>query len=203
MIGRLRDTLRDDLWRLELALRSDDFDLDRIKPLLNAALADHLDDALIWDRVYDAINESTPPPRPIASSVQQTPWLRHTGSFVNSSEHRRYVDNVLRDELGPMYVDLQDFHKTYFGNVPNLETASKTFFEDCSEGSNPLFGDGWRGWPEEAKLASFATGWYLGRQARSRTPNPWVRSRNIWGLTYYRKKTNQVRWENGYRPGTI
>jgi hypothetical protein len=146
-----RGTLRDDLLRLELSLRSDDFDLDRIKPLLNAALADHLDDALIWDRVYDAVTESTPPPRPIASSLQQTPWLRNTGSFANSSEHRRYVDNVLKEELGPMYVDLRGFHKTYFGSVPNLETVSKKFFEDCLEGSDPLFDNGWRSWPQEAK----------------------------------------------------
>ncbi|KAK4103865.1 hypothetical protein N658DRAFT_564856 [Parathielavia hyrcaniae] len=148
---RLRGTLRDDLLRLELSLRSDDFDLDRIKPLLSAALADHLDDALIWDRVYDAVAESTPPPRPIASSFRQTPWLRNTGSFANSSEHRRYVDNALKEELGPMYVDLRDFHKTYFGHVPNLETASKMFFKDCLESSSPLFDNGWRGWPEEAK----------------------------------------------------
>jgi len=35
--------------------------------------------------------------------------------------------------------------------VPNLETASKTFFENCLEGSNPLFSKGWRDWPTEAK----------------------------------------------------
>jgi len=137
--------------RLELSLRSNDFDLDRIKPLLTAALADHLDDVLIWDRVYDAITESTPPPRPVASSLQQTPWLRNTGSFANSSEYRIQVDNVLKEELGPMYVDLRDFHKTYFGSVPNLEAASKRFFEDCLEGSNPFFNNGWTRWPEGAK----------------------------------------------------
>lgn len=146
-----RGTLRDDLLRLELSLRSDDFDLDRIKPLLSAALADDRDDTFIWKRVYDAVTESTPPPRPIASSIQQTPWLRNTSSFANSSEHRKYVDNVLKEELGPLYVGLPDFHKTYFGGVPNLETASRTFFEDCCEGSDPLFRNGWRGWPKEAK----------------------------------------------------
>ncbi|KAB5513466.1 hypothetical protein GE09DRAFT_1013846 [Coniochaeta sp. 2T2.1] len=140
-----------DLSRLNSAVNSDDFDLDRIKPLLRAALADHRDDALIWNRVYDAVTESTPPPRPIASSIQQTPWLRNTSSFANSSEHRKYVDNVLKEELGPMYVGLRDFHKTYFGDVPNLDTASKTFFEDCLKGSDPLFRNGWRGWPTEAK----------------------------------------------------
>ncbi len=146
-----RGTLRDDLLRLELSLRSDDFDLSRIKPLLKTALADYLDDALIWELVYDAVTESTPPPRPIASSLQQTPWLRNTGSFANSSEHRKYVDNVLREELGPMYVGLQDFHEAYFGSVPHLATASKTCFDDCLGGSSPLFDGGWRGWPEGAK----------------------------------------------------
>jgi hypothetical protein len=142
-----RGTLRSDRLRLELSLESDDFDLDRIKPLLKAALVDNLDDTLIWGRVYDAVIESTPPPRPIASSLQQTPWLRNTSGFANSSEHREYVDNVLKEELGPIYVGLQDF-KTYFGDVPNLETASETFFkQNCLGGSNPLFCNGWRGWP--------------------------------------------------------
>jgi hypothetical protein len=61
------------------------------------------------------------------------------------------VDNVLREELGPIYIDLWDFYKTYFSDVPNLETILKTFFKDCLEGSNPLFSEGWIGWPEEAK----------------------------------------------------
>jgi hypothetical protein len=146
-----RGTLRSDLLRLELSLDSDDFDLDRIKPLLIAALADHPDDSLIWDRVYDAVTESTPSPRPIASSLQQTPWLRNTGSFANSSEHRKYVDSILKEELGPMYVGLPDFHKTYFGDVLNLETVSDTFFNDCLKRNDPLFNNGWKGWPEEAK----------------------------------------------------
>ncbi len=172
-----------DLSRLNSAVNSDDFDLDRIKPLLTAALADDSDDALIWDRVYDAVTESTPPPRPIASSLQQTPWLRNTSSFANSSEHREYVDNVLKEELGPMYVGLPDFHKTYFGDVPNLETASKTFFKGCLEGNSPLFSNGWRDWPEEAKqndvlswfvdftekLATFAES-YSSAPARERRP---------------------------------
>ncbi|KAB5514926.1 hypothetical protein GE09DRAFT_1161615, partial [Coniochaeta sp. 2T2.1] len=50
-----------------------------------------------------------------------------------------------------MYVGLRDFHETYFGDVPNLETASKTFFEDCLKGSDRVFRDGSRGWSKEAK----------------------------------------------------
>ncbi|KAL2171516.1 hypothetical protein VTG60DRAFT_2684 [Thermothelomyces hinnuleus] len=141
-----------DLLRLNDAIDSDDFDPERVKPLLNAALADEIDDAFIWDRVYDAVTESTPPPGLVVSSILQTPWQRNTGSSVNSSEQRRYVDSVLKEELGPLYVGLKDFYKSYFGDVPNLEAASETFFEDCLNGSAPpFFSNGWRGWPKEAK----------------------------------------------------
>jgi len=115
------------------AVSSDSFDFDRIKPLLNAALADDLDDALIWEQVYNAITESTPPPRPIASSLQQTPWLCNTSSFADSSEHHKYVDVVLKEELGPMYVGLRNVHETYFEDVPGLETASEAVFKKCME----------------------------------------------------------------------
>lgn len=186
--------LYSDVSRLSSAVDSDGFDFNRIKPLLQAALADHLDDAFIWDQVYKAVKETipvketTPPPRPIASSIQQTPSLRNTSSFADTSEHRKYMDHVLKDELGPMYVGLRDFHKTYFGDVRNLQTASETFFSHCLEGSNPLFHDGWSGWPKEAKqeevlswftdfterLATFAEGYDNApvRKRRSLAKNP-------------------------------
>ncbi|KAM7182558.1 hypothetical protein V8F33_014221 [Rhypophila sp. PSN 637] len=148
-----RNTLRDDLLRLISAITSNDFDLDldHIKPLLTAALADHPDDAIIWALVYNAVTELVHDAvtESVASSFQQTPWLRHTSSFANSSEHREYVDNVLRQEFGPMYIGLRGFYKTYFGHVPGLEAASGAFFEDCLGGSHPFFDNGWMGWPEE------------------------------------------------------
>jgi hypothetical protein len=49
------------------------------------------------------------------------------------------VDDVLKEELGPMYVGLRNFHETYFGDAPDLEMASDAFFKQCQEGSNPLF----------------------------------------------------------------
>ncbi|KAG8664734.1 uncharacterized protein FPOAC1_013514 [Fusarium poae] len=145
-----RGTLRSDLLRLVSTAASADFDFDRVKPLLKSALVDEPDDALIWDELYNAVTESTPPPRQVASSIQQTPWLRNTSSFANSSEHRKYVDDVLKEELGPMYVGLRNFHSTYFGGVADLQTAAQAFFEQCLEGSDPLFEDGWKGWPRDA-----------------------------------------------------
>lgn len=93
---------------------------------------------------YNAVTGTTSPLRPVASSLQ-TPWLRNTSSFANSSEHRKYVDDVRKEELGTVYVGLRDFRKTFFGDVVDLETASKTSFENCVKDSGPLFDNkGWR-----------------------------------------------------------
>ncbi|KAF3768220.1 hypothetical protein M406DRAFT_109223 [Cryphonectria parasitica EP155] len=143
-------TLRNDLLKLISAVNSDNFDFNRIKPLLKAALADDPDDALIWNQLYNAVTESTPPPRPIASSLQQTPWLHNTSSFANSSEYRDDVDRVLRNELGALYVGLPQFHEAFFGRVAGLKTASEAVFKKCTEGSEPLFSNGWSGWPRDA-----------------------------------------------------
>jgi len=53
-------------------------------------------------------------------------------------------------ELGPLYVGLRRFREIYFGRVAGLETASEAVFKKCIEGSNPLFGEGWSGWPKDA-----------------------------------------------------
>ncbi|OAA64472.1 Protein kinase-like domain protein [Niveomyces insectorum RCEF 264] len=139
-----------DLSRLNSAVYSDDFDLDRIKPVLKSVIADDPDDAAIWAEVYKAVTECTPPPRPIASSLQQTPWLHNTSSFPNSAEYRKDVDRVLRNELGVLYVGLPRFHETFFGRVSGLEAASGAVFKKCMEGSEPLFSNGWSGWPPDA-----------------------------------------------------
>ncbi|KAH6646842.1 hypothetical protein BKA67DRAFT_525584 [Truncatella angustata] len=139
-----------DLTTLSAAANSDDFDLDRTKPLLRTALSESLVDTHVWDQVYIAVAESTPAPRLVASSLQQTPWIRNTSSFVNSSEHRKYMDDVLKEELGSMYVGLHEFQERYFEDVLKLEPASEAFLEQCKENSNPIFDTKWKGWPEDA-----------------------------------------------------
>jgi hypothetical protein len=78
------ENLFSDLSRLNLAIYSDDFDIERIMPLLNAVLSNEPDE-IVWDRVYAAVTESTLPPfaaRPttppqsgpsFTASFQQTP----------------------------------------------------------------------------------------------------------------------------------
>jgi hypothetical protein len=147
-----RGTLRSDLLRLDLSAETNNFDIVRIRPLLNAVL-DKEPDNIILNKVYAAITESTPPPRSV-SSFQQTPWLRSTSSFVNSTEHRKYVDEVLKEELGSMSVDNSGFFKAFFGEITaDIKLAVKDVFAKCKEGDNPLYREdsGWRDWPEGAK----------------------------------------------------
>ncbi|KAF2254157.1 hypothetical protein BU26DRAFT_474426 [Trematosphaeria pertusa] len=146
-----RGTLRHDLQRLELSVHTDDFDLESLVPLLRAVLKDEPDE-IIWNKVYDAVTESTPPPRP-ASSVPQTPWLRNMSSFANSTEHRKYVDDVLKEELGHMYVGVPGFFKAFFGKIAGLELTAQAVLERCKAGDNPLYQEesGWQGWPKGAR----------------------------------------------------
>ncbi|XP_044721135.1 uncharacterized protein HRG_06132 [Hirsutella rhossiliensis] len=153
-------TLRTDLLKLNSAVDSDDFDFDRIRPLFDAVLKKRPDNE-IWDQVYSAVTESTPPPRPILSSIQQTPLSQNTSGLVNSSECRQNVDPILKLELEHLYVGLPHFHKAFFGDVPDLDMVSEAVFRRCTEGDNPLFKDGWSGWPACAKESDVLT-WFGG-----------------------------------------
>ncbi|PVH67822.1 hypothetical protein DL98DRAFT_442670, partial [Cadophora sp. DSE1049] len=66
----------------------------------------------------------------------------NTNSFANSSERRKYVDVVLKEELGPMYVGLCNFYETFLGGVADLETAFNAVFKKCREGRNLLYRKG-------------------------------------------------------------
>ncbi|KAI2602624.1 hypothetical protein GGR54DRAFT_490937 [Hypoxylon sp. NC1633] len=109
------------------AVDLDDFDFDRVKPLLRAVVARESDEK-IWAQVYYTIAESTP------SS-------RNMGSLVNSSERRNDTDPVVKKDLGLMYVDIPQLYETFFGGITELESASQTIFKQCCEGSDPYSRD--------------------------------------------------------------
>ncbi|CAG5181461.1 uncharacterized protein ALTATR162_LOCUS9774 [Alternaria atra] len=139
------------LSKLHSAISSDDFDLERIRPLWNAVLKNESDD-IIWRQVETAVTESTPPPR-LSSSFQQTPLSINTGSFANSTEHRKHVDDVLKEELGHLYVGIPRFFEAFFEDVPGLRPAAQAVLDKCKEGDSPLYRleSGWQRWPGGAK----------------------------------------------------
>jgi hypothetical protein len=129
--------LLEDLSRLTTAVNADGFDVDRILPLLQASLRKESDN-VIWNALYDAVTESTPPPRP-TSSFQQTPLSINTGSFANSTKHRKHVDYVLKKELGGLYVGIPGFFEAVFGDVPGLRPSAQAMFDKCKERDVLLF----------------------------------------------------------------
>lgn len=133
------------------AVNNDNFDIEQILPLLQAILRKE-PDIVIWNAVNNAVTKSAPPPRP-TSSFQQTPLSINTGSFANSTEHRKHVDDVLKDELGHLYVGIPGFFEAFFKDVPGLTPAAEAVFDKCQEGESPLYQveSGWQGWPEGAK----------------------------------------------------
>ncbi|KAJ6019364.1 hypothetical protein N7522_001431, partial [Penicillium canescens] len=76
--------------------------LTALQILPTARLLSSNSGGIVRNLVDAAAAESTPPPRTIASSLQQTPWLHKTSSFANSSEYRQDVDRVFKSELGPL-----------------------------------------------------------------------------------------------------
>ncbi len=62
------------------------------------------------------------------------------------------MDQLLKEELGPLYVGVPGFIEAFFGDVQGLQTASVAVFEKCTEGDNPRYNEniGWRDWPKSA-----------------------------------------------------
>ena len=73
------------------------------------------------------------------------------GGIVNSSEFRKDTDDMLKIDLGPMYVDIPEFHEAILGSIRGLNEASEAVFQKCCEEPEPLFHQGWTGWPQGAQ----------------------------------------------------
>ena len=51
------------------------------------------------------------------------------------------MDDVLKEELGLLYIGIPGLYKAFFRGVEGLEEASATVFKKCKEGDNPLYTD--------------------------------------------------------------
>jgi hypothetical protein len=112
-----RGTLRSDLLRLGSLVDTDGFEIERIFPLLRAVLNNE-SDRVIWNKVFIAVIESTPPPRALPN-LDQTPYSFNTSSFVNASEYRKHVDGVLTVELGSdLYIGVPRFYSRVYQSSP-------------------------------------------------------------------------------------
>jgi len=55
------------------------------------------------------------------------------------------MDDVLKEELGPLYMGIPGLYKAFFKGVEGLKEVSVTVFKKCKEGDNSLYvKGGWR-----------------------------------------------------------
>jgi len=68
------------------------------------------------------------------------------------SKYRKYVNYILKEELGPLYIGIPSLYKAFFREVEGLKEASATVFKKCKEGDNPLYTKGgWHNWPKSVE----------------------------------------------------
>ena len=62
------------------------------------------------------------------------------------------MDDVLKEELGPLYMGIPSLYKVFFREVEGLKEVSAIVFKKCKEGDNPLYTEGgWRDWPKSVE----------------------------------------------------
>ena len=57
------------------------------------------------------------------------------------SKYRKYIDNILKEELGPLYVGIPSLYKAFFGGVEGLKEVSAAIFKKYKEGDNLLYAE--------------------------------------------------------------
>ena len=68
------------------------------------------------------------------------------------SKYRKYIDYILKKELGSLYIGIPSLYKVFFKKVRGLKKTSSAIFKKCKEGDNLLYTKGgWRDWPKSTK----------------------------------------------------
>ena len=48
------------------------------------------------------------------------------------------MDYILKEELGPFYIEIPGLYKAFFRGVKGLKEVSTAIFKKCKKGDNPL-----------------------------------------------------------------
>ncbi|KAG6099807.1 hypothetical protein E4U30_006003 [Claviceps sp. LM220 group G6] len=108
-----------------------------LKPLLSGAI-DQEDDEIYGNKSRGLFRKIACPP------------TSHNGGLVaNSSEHRKDVDHLMREELGQIHVGIPHLLQAFFPHhVYDLRKESRDFFKKCKRGRTPSYKDDtWTDWP--------------------------------------------------------
>lgn len=152
--------LHGEILSLLVRLTSGDVEIEQITRLVNYVIT-QVDDIQVWTEVYNVIVRTKPvqpttPPRPalsFPSSFKQTPWSFNT-NFVDSSELRKDIDPILRNELDDsLTIDHPEFMHAFLGKVTRLDEIVDIILLNGQRMDPPLYqnGTGWLEWPKECE----------------------------------------------------
>ncbi|MCJ1281514.1 hypothetical protein MMC26_000834 [Xylographa opegraphella] len=100
--------------------------------------------------------------------------------WKNTSEHRKQVDDALKQELFPsLRIDIPDFIDAVFGLIPQLDELTEAVFKLCVKGETPLYkeGSGWARWPQGVE-EEFVLKWL---QDLMESCTAWMNERGVHG----------------------
>ncbi|KAG6306709.1 hypothetical protein E4U44_007922 [Claviceps purpurea] len=101
----------------------------------------------------DDLFAATIPSGPVDSNCPDTPQVWRTSGMVNTPEHHKHIDRLLREELkGRMHYGIPDFLEAFFPSAKYQEVA-ENFLNRCKTvtGVEPIFNDDthrFESWPD-------------------------------------------------------
>ena len=128
------------LLRLNSVVGFNDFNIKQFLSFLNAIFWIEFN-KIIWEKVYIIVTKSTPPPQLLPFHFQ-TPYWHNTSSSANSSKHKKYIGDVLKKKLGPLYMGIFGLYELFFKEMKGFKKASAAIFKKCKKGNNPLYAKG-------------------------------------------------------------
>jgi hypothetical protein len=58
------------------------------------------------------------------------------------SKYRKYINYILKEELGPLYIKIPGLYKAFFKEVKGLKEANTAVFKKYKKGDNLLYTKG-------------------------------------------------------------
>jgi len=151
-----------DIASLYATLSSNQMEFKHTAQLVKVSIT-QVEETKIWTAVLDLIARIKPiyhpttPPQTSASSTpsfQQTPWSFSTGSFTDTSDLRKHVDPILKNELeSNLIINHSELFDAFFGEIPRLSEMAAAVLERCKEAGTQLYKEdvGWIEWPEDCE----------------------------------------------------
>ncbi|XXH01960.1 hypothetical protein Hte_008323 [Hypoxylon texense] len=138
-------TLSEDLDHVVAIVNDSYLRISYLEPLIRAAVLKKPDKE-IWAEARGAVAELSL--LPWQASQESLELAEHTGS--THPQARFQMELALTENHCPLFVGLDAFHETHFGDIANLKAASEAVFEECRAGNHPIFANGWVDFPEGA-----------------------------------------------------